>query len=109
MPILLLAVMALLLGSSYVCLGTKIYKKMKSNFSIENAQSSANKSSSKFQQTLGGTIGRKTVMYCQIKTCDAVSCSNIPDNSGTIVSDFMENKFKVQQREQYFSYVCLNR
>ncbi|CAD1479524.1 unnamed protein product, partial [Heterotrigona itama] len=94
-PVLLLAVMALLLMSSYVCLGTKAYKKMKNNFSIENAQSSANKISSKFRQTLGGIIGRRTAKYCQIQTCDAISCSNIPDDSGTTVSDFIENKFKV--------------
>ncbi|KAK1128941.1 hypothetical protein K0M31_020077 [Melipona bicolor] len=87
--------MALLLWSSYVCLSMKNYKRMKSNFSIENQQSSTSKSSSKFQQTLGGIIGRRTTNYCQIQTCDAVSCSNIPYDSGTVVSDFIENKFKV--------------
>lgn len=44
---------------------------------------------------MGGIIGRRTANYCQIQTCDAVSCSNIPYDSGTVVSDFIENKFKV--------------
>ncbi|XP_043523347.1 leucine-rich repeat transmembrane protein FLRT1-like [Frieseomelitta varia] len=94
-PVLLLAVMALLLWSSYVCLSIKNYKKIKSNFSTENQQNSTNKSSSKFQQSLGGIIGRRMTNYCQIQTCDAVSCSNIPYDSGTVVSNFIENKFKV--------------
>lgn len=102
MPVLLFAIMVLLLWSSYVCLGIKTYKRIKSNFSIENQQSSTSKSSSKFQQTLGGIIGRRTANYCQIQTCDAVSCSNIPDDSGTVVTNFIENKFKVQQRETIF-------
>ena len=101
-PVLLLAVMALLLWSSYVCLGTRNYKKTKSNFSIENQQSNTNKSSSKFQQTLGGIIGRRIANYCQIQTCDAASCSNIPYDSGTVVSNFIENKFKVQQSRTIF-------
>ncbi|KAF3429631.1 hypothetical protein E2986_08020 [Frieseomelitta varia] len=94
-PVLLLAVMALLLWSSYVCLSIKNYKKIKSNFSTENQQNSTNKSSSKFQQSLGGIIGRRMTNYCQIQTCDAVSCSNIPYDSGTVVSNFIENKFKM--------------
>ncbi|XP_017756089.1 PREDICTED: leucine-rich repeat transmembrane protein FLRT1-like [Eufriesea mexicana] len=61
------------------------------------------KKSSGVGRTLDSRIGgRMSPSYCKIGSCDAITCSSIPNgaNSGALVSSFIENDFKANCKDE---------
>lgn len=97
MPVSLFGVIALLFCLCYIFWDTMDYKIMENNVFIQDLNSAVKKNSTLSQQSLNGAMRQKTgKTYCQTgPSCNAITCSSIPQDSGTLVSEFIENNFKV--------------
>lgn len=107
MPVSLFGVIALLFCLCYIFWDTMDYKIMENNVFIQDLNSPIKENSTLSQQSFNDTMQQKTgKTYCQTgPSCNTITCSSIPQDSGTVVSEFIENNFKVfnkkQQRKQY--------
>lgn len=110
MPVSLFGVIALLFCLCYIFWDTMDYKIMENNVFIQDLNSAIKENSTLSQHSLNDTMQHKTgKTYCQTgPSCNTITCSSIPQDSGTVVSEFIENNFKVFNKNNNESNISVS-